>query len=241
MEEAWVKIAVSSEAGCDLTTSVECEWLRFAVEKDVEKLTADGTSGLDTIRIKIDREKLAAASDKTALLKIEGNDGHGAKILVKVHIDANVPCLAELVSASGNDEKNIFVQTTNYLSIEAPHFVRSEGFDVLEGYGKTLGAVKASATTTSFAPGDENAPFVEYAFALDPETFAVGDNQFPWGKDIPDNIRIATVYADCHAGLNSVKLRPVTPNIVLEKIVIHEANKPMLKSYLGAPETYRLK
>ena len=77
--------------------------------------------------------------------------------------------------------------------------------------------------------------------AVDPEKFAVGDNQFPWGKDIPNNIRIATVYADCHAGLNSVKLSPVTPNIVLEKIVIHEANKPLPESYLGAPESFRIK
>lgn len=278
VEEAWVKLAVSSEAGCDLTTSVECDWLSFAVEKDAEKLTSDGKSGLDTIRIKIDRDKLTAASDKTALLKIEGNDGHGAKILVKVHVDAT--------PVDMNFPAGTFVQTTNYISIEAPHFVRSSGFNLLEGYGKTLGAVKAAATTETFAPDAKDAPFVEYAFALDkdfvektggvmafdfyinpsnpaykdnklqfvaevngekilkdavdPEKFAVGDNQFPWGKDIPDNIRIATVYADCHAGLNSVKVSPVTPNIVLEKIVIHEANKPMPKSYLGAPETYRI-
>ena len=279
VDEAWVKLAVSSEAGCDLTTSIECEWLCFAVEQDVEKLTVDGKSGLDTIRIKIDREKLAASSEKTAVLKIEGNDGHGARILVNVHIDAAVP--------DTNFPAGTFVQTTNYISIEAPHFVRSSGFNLLEGYGKTLGAVKAAATTSSFAAGDANAPFVEYAFALDdafvektggvmafdfyinpsnpaykdnklqfaaevngqrilkdavdPEKFAVGDNHYPWGKDIPNNIRIATVYADCHAGLNSVKLSPVTPNIVLEKIVIHEANKQMPESYLGAPETYRVK
>ncbi len=278
VEEACVKMAVSSEKGCTLTSSVEADWLCFALVKDMEGLTTDGTTGLDTIRLKIDREKLAAASDKTALLKIEGDDGHGAKILVKVHIDATIP--------DTNFPAGTFVQTTNYVSIEAPHFVRSSGFNLLEGYGKTLGAVKAAATTTSFAPGDDNAPFVEYAFALSPdfvektgglmafdfyinpsnpaykdnklqfvaevngekllkdavdsEKFAVGDNQFPWGEDIPNNIRIATVYADCHAGLNSVKLRPVTPNIVLEKIVIHEANKPMPKSYLGAPETYKL-
>ena len=278
VEEACVKMAVSSEKGCTLTSSVEADWLCFALVKDMEGLTTDGTTGLDTIRLKIDREKLAAASDKTALLKIEGDDGHGAKILVKVHIDATIP--------DTNFPAGTFVQTTNYVSIEAPHFVRSSGFNLLPGYGKTLGAVKASATTTSFAPGDDNAPFVEYAFALSPdfvektgglmafdfyinpsnpaykdnklqfvaevnsekllkdavdsEKFAVGDNQFPWGEDIPNNIRIATVYADCHAGLNSVKLRPVTPNIVLEKIVIHEANKPMPKSYLGAPETFFL-
>ena len=277
--EACIKIAFCNEGGLELKTSCDAPWISFTVEEDVEKLTMDGKSGLNTIRIKIDREKLAAASEKTTELKIEGNDGHGAKILVKVHIDTNVP--------NTNFPAGTFVQTTNYVSIEAPHFVRSSGFDLLDGYGKTLGAVKAADTIRTFAPDAKDAPFVEYAFALspdfvektgglmafdfyinpsnpaykdnklqfvaevngerilkdavDPEKFAVGDNQFPWGEDIPNNIRIATVYADCHAGLNSVKLSPVTPNIVLEKIVIHEANKAMPKSYLGAPETYRVK
>ncbi|MCR5063071.1 MAG: glycosyl hydrolase 115 family protein [Treponema sp.] len=276
--EACIKIACCNEGGVELKTSCQAPWISFTVEEDLEKLTDDGKSGLDTIRIKIDREKLAAASDKTALLKIEGNDGHGARILVKVHVDA--------ASVDTNFPAGTFVQTTNYISIEAPHFVRSSGFDLLEGYGKTLGAVKASDTTKTFAASDTNAPFVEYAFALsqdfvektggvmafdfyinpsnpaykdnklqfvaevngerilkdavDPEKFAVGDNQFPWGTDIPNNIRISTVYAECHAGLNTVKLSPVTPNIVLEKIVIHEANKPLPESFLGTPETYRI-
>ena len=278
--EACIKIAFCNEGGVELKITCDAPWISFTVEEDVEKLTDDGKSGLKTIRIKLDRQKLAAASEKTTVLKIEGNDGRGAKILVKAHIDANVP---EILNDWG---KNTFVQTTSYISMEAPHFVRSSGFDLLPGYGKTLGAVKASVTTKSFAPDDANAPFVEYAFALskdfvqktggvmafdfyinpsnpaykdnklqfvaevngerilkdavDPEKFAVGDSQFPWGADIPANIRIATVYADCHAGLNSVKLRPVTPNIVLEKIVIHEANKPMPASFLGAPETYKI-
>ncbi|MBQ2081295.1 MAG: hypothetical protein II461_05985, partial [Treponema sp.] len=77
--------------------------------------------------------------------------------------------------------------------------------------------------------------------AVDSEKFAVGDNQFPWGTDIPNNIRIATVYASCRAGLNLLKLSPVTPNIVLEKVVVHEANREVRKSYLGAPETYRVR
>ena len=73
------------------------------------------------------------------------------------------------------------------------------------------------------------------------ENFAVGDNQEPWGSDVTNNIRIATVYADCKAGLNMLKICPVTPNIVIEKIVIHEANCKMPYSYLGAPESYRVK
>ena len=275
--EACVKMACCNEGGLELHTSCECNWLSFTIEEDAEKLSSDGKTGLDTIRLKIDRTKLEAAADKTALLKIESNDGAGARILVNVHIDATGP--------DARFPAGTFVQTTYYISMEAPHFVCSNGFDLLSGYGKTLGAVKAGATTKNFSASDTNAPFVEYAFALskdfvektngvmafdfylnpsnpaykdnklqfvadvngerilkdvvDSQKFAVGDNQFPWGKDIPANIRIATVYAECRAGLNTVKLSPVTPNIVLEKIVIHEANKPMPDSFLGAPETYR--
>ena len=282
--EARIKLANCNEPGCEYTVTLgkydkddSKRWLNGKIIKDEEGL-GDKVANIDTILLTIDREKLAKESDKTDVITISGNDGHGAKILVKVHVDA--------ASVDTNFPAGTFVQTTNYISIEAVHFVRSSGFNLLEGYGKTLGAVKAATTTTSFAPSDEKAPFVEYAFALDkdfvektggvmafdfyinpsnpaykdnklqfvaevngqkilkdavdPEKFAVGDNQFPWGEDIPNNIRIATVYADCKAGLNSVKLRPVTPNIVLEKIVIHEANKPMPESYLGAPETYRV-
>jgi hypothetical protein len=278
VNEACVKIACCNAEGVELNTSTECNWLSFTVEHDVEKLTADGKSGLNTIKIKIDREKLSASADKKAVLKIEGNDGHGARILVNIHVDAETP--------DTDFPAGTFVQTEDYISIEAPHFVRSAGFDVLDGYGKTLGAVKAKDVTTSFAPGASDAPFVEYAFALDKdfvektggvmafdfylnpsnpaykdnklqfvaevngkkllkdvvdsEKFAVGDNQEPWSTDVTNHIRIATVYADCHTGLNSLKVSPVTPNIVLEKIVIHEANKEMPYSYLGAPETFCL-
>ena len=280
--EVCIKMAFCNEGGLELKTSCDAPWISFTLEEDLEKLTDDGKSGLNTLRIKLNREKLSAASDKTTELKIEGNDGHGAKILVKVHIDAN---LQEILKQVQNDGvKNTFVQTGDYISMEAPHFERSSGFDVLDGYGKTLGAVKAKDITATFNPDSNDAPFVEYAFALsedyvsrtggllafdfyinpsnpaykdnklqfvvdvngkkilkdavDSEKFAVGDNQQPWGTDITNNIRVATVYAECHSGLNMLKLSPVTPNIVLEKIVVHEANKAMSYSYLGAPETY---
>ena len=291
-KEARIKLANCNEPGCEYTVTLgkydkddSKRWLNGKIIKDEEGL-GDKLACIDTILLTIDREKLAKESDKTDVITISGNDGHGAKILVKVHVDAKEPEILNEVVSTGSTT-GVFVQTTSYISIEAPHFVRSSGFNLLEGYGKTLGAVKAAATTTSFAPDAKDTPFVEYAFALDPafvektggvmafdfyinpsnpaykdnklqfvaevngqrllkdavdpEKFAVGDNQFPWGEDIPNNIRIATVYADCHAGLNSVKLSPVTPNIVLEKIVIHEANKAMPKSYLGAPETYFIK
>lgn len=75
---------------------------------------------------------------------------------------------------------------------------------------------------------------------VDPD-FAVGDNQEPWSTDVTNDIRISTVYADCKKGLNTLKLYPVTPNIVLEKIVISSAGTILPSSYLGAPESYRIK
>ena len=283
--EARIKIANCNEEGCEYTVTLgrydnddEKRWINGSIVKDEEGLGQKAYC-IDTVLLTIDREKLAKDSNKTDVITITGNDGHGAKILVKVHVDAAVP--------DCNFPAGTFVQTGNYVSMEAPHFVRSSGFDLLEGYGKTLGAVKAKDITASFAPGDANAPYVEYAFALDQafvertggvlafdiylnpsnpaykdnklqfvadvndrkllkdavdsEKFAVGDNQEPWGSDVTNNIRIATVYADCKAGLNSLKISPVTPNIVIEKIVIHEANTKMPSSYLGAPETYRIK
>ncbi len=273
VSEACVRVASCNEDRFEFEASCDAPWISFTVEEG---------SGIETIRIKIDREKASTCSMKNTVLKIEGNDGrggHGAKILVNVKIDAALPDL--------NFPAGTFVQTEDYISMEAPHFVRSDGFAVLDHYGKTLGAVKAKDVTSSFAPDDKNAPFVEYAFALDEdfvkktgglmafdfyinpsnpaykdnklqfvaevngerilkdavdsEKFAVGDNQFPWGTDIPNNIRIATVYASCRAGLNLLKLSPVTPNIVLEKVVVHEANREVRKSYLGAPETYRVR
>ena len=268
--QACVKIAHCSEKAPDYKLSIALgDESCFSAE--IEK------GGLvDTLVIRIDRAKMKQPTDTITL---SGNDGHGANLIVRVNIDAQTPNV--------DFPKNTFIQTTDFVSIEAPHFVNSSGFDVLNGYGKTLGAVKASDVTASFNAEADDAPFVEYAFALsedfikksgsvmafdffinpsnpaykdnklqftaevngerilkdavDSEKFAVGDNQFPWGEDIPNNIRIATVYADCKAGVNTLKVRPVTPNIVLEKIVIHEANKSVRSSFLGATETYRVK
>ena len=72
-----------------------------------------------------------------------------------------------------------------------------------------------------------------------PPAFAVGDDQQPWGNDVINNIRVSTVTAQCKKGLNILRVYPVTPAFVLEKIVIHAENKPTPYSYLGAPETYR--
>ena len=235
---------------------------------------------VDSIILSVDRAKLNKANDKTALLKITGDGGHGCRIRIDVLIDAAVPNL--------NYDKGTFVQTSHYISMEAAHFASRQAgtwkgetaqFVELPGYGKTLSAVKAFPVIAEYPKG-KNAPYVEYKFVassagvkqldfflnpsnpaykdnklafiaevngdkiqkdlVDEKTFAVGDNQFPWGTDITNNIRISSVYADCREGLNILRFYPVTPNIVLEKIVVHNANGAFPQSYLGAPESYRV-
>lgn len=248
-----------------LQKNTENIWLLYEIsEYDEEK-------HLQIISLKIDREKLNYDKDKKVFLLIESNDGHGAKIQVSVEVDANVPSFE-------NFPEGTFVQTTNFISIEAEHFNFSRGFSVLKDYGKTLGAVKATSVTENFQKS-KNAPFVEYKFAvkkdglysfdfyLNPsnpaykdnklqfvvqinkdkilkdiveQNFVVGDNQEPWGTDVTNNIRIVSVEDECNEGLNVLRIYPTTPNIVLEKIVIHLANEEIQKSYLGAPETFRL-
>ena len=231
---------------------------------------------VSVITLEIDRTKLAAASKKCQTFQIKGNDGHGANLLVNIEIDANVPEM--------NYPKGTFVQTTSYISMEANHFVNKAAgtdgsdFEVISDYGKSAGAVKAFPVINSYPKG-KNAPYVEYAFAMDEDgvcafdfflnpsnpaykdnkmqfvaeingqkllkdvvdsNFAVGDNQEPWGRDVTNNIRISSVYADCKKGLNTLRVYPVTPNIVLEKIVIYNADINLLPSYLGPEETYRV-
>lgn len=231
---------------------------------------------IEKIILTIDREKLSKTSVKTDLLKIEGNDGHGAKIQVLVTIDAEVP--------ETNYPENTYIQTTDYLSISADKFVSSHNgknnsaWKILPQYRREFSALKVFPVTESFEKG-KNAPYLEYNFVpskegvygfdfflnpsnpaykdnklqfiaeingekilknvVEPEFFAVGDNQEPWGTDITNNLRISTVFADCKNGINTLRILPVTPNIVLEKIVIHEANKKMPQSHLGAPESFR--
>jgi hypothetical protein len=226
--------------------------------------------------VTVDRKKLAKASEKkcTINITVPHDDVSGGNIVVVVDVDAEVPNV--------DYPKGTFVQTTSYISIEAEHFIsQKNGTDsswkVIEGYGKTLSAIKAYPVINVYNDVSE-APYVEYNFVLneggamafdfyqnpsnpafmdnklqfaidingkvivhdvvDSKTFAVGDNKYPWSDDVTNEIRISTVNVECKSGLNSLKFYPITPNIVLEKIIIRPESLKMPESYLGAPETY---
>lgn len=241
-----------------------------------------GISQIDKIVVSIDREKLSKSDEKSDVLILESRDELGASIKLFAEIDATPP--------NFDYPKGTFVQTTDYISMEAVHFANASSendekngatrgrFEILPGYGKTLGAVKAFPVINSY---DEikNAPYVEYRFAtkddktkifdfyLNPSNpayktggikfiaqlngknieievaksdFCVGDNQEPWGTDVTNNVRISKMICDCPCGLNVLRIYPVTPNVVLEKITIYSSDFSMPESYLGAPETFRI-
>lgn len=257
-------------------------FLSAKIEKHEACWGEPNVSQIEQIVVTVDREKLAKSSVKKDTLIFDAKDGRGAGIKVFVEIDASA---VEMDYPVGT-----FVQTEDYISIEAEHFVKTSSleeektgvvnghFEVLEGYGKTLGAVKAYPLINSYDEG-KKAPYVEYKFVpksagtkvfdfyINPSNpaykscgvefiaevngekmtvvaakkgFTVGDNQYTWGNDITNNIRICTIAACCCDGMNTLRIYPVTPNVVLEKIVIYDAGDEMPKSYLGAPESFRI-
>lgn len=263
--------------------------------------------GLRKIVVTVNRDKLAIDPEKLAVMTIKGTDGHGAKFEVYVNIDACVPSLTYPSGTFIQTDSFISIEADHFTSKSVPVVEEKQEndqgdsshgildkinvlnlkkktddgvFEILPGYGKTHGAVKAFPVISEY-PKAKDAPYVEYQFAalkddvcafdfylnpsnpayknnkiqfvmevngekllkdvVDSKTFAVGDNQVVWGTDITNNIRISTVYQNCKKGLNVLRFYPVTPNIVLEKIVIHSSQEKLPSSYLGPDESYRVK
>ncbi len=71
-----------------------------------------------------------------------------------------------------------------------------------------------------------------------PEGFAVGDGNPYWSQGVLDNIRKTTFTVDLKAGLNTLSIHAINPNLVLQKIVICEEGAKIPESYLGPKPTY---
>ena len=71
------------------------------------------------------------------------------------------------------------------------------------------------------------------------DDFKIGDHQPVWARGVLDQIRRRSVPVQLEQGINTIRVTPVTPGFVLEKIVIYpHGNKPA-EAYLGPTETYR--
>ncbi|WP_438433691.1 glycosyl hydrolase 115 family protein [Gorillibacterium sp. sgz500922] len=158
VEEASFTLSSLSELPAEYTITCSHPWLtcsRTSGVLDGKEHTAE------IIRVKVDRRALK-----------DGAEGH-----IAIHLPLGVCTL--IVNVPKQDYSHLpamtFIETSGYVSIEAEHFARTQEavkpnggvsrFEVIEGYGKTLSAVKAYPTTDYFTAG-EDAPYVEYNFAV---------------------------------------------------------------------------
>ena len=158
MEEASFTISSISDRTADFTITCENQWLKCSKTSG----SLDGREKTsETITVTIDRSVMNGESEGSIVVEM--------------------PCgtCTIIVSALQDDFSEFpdrtFVETNGYISIEAEHyFLNQEAanqqgdvnrFQVLQGYGKTLSAVKAFPTTEYFTAG-EDAPYLEYHFVV---------------------------------------------------------------------------
>ncbi|NLY91531.1 MAG: hypothetical protein GX081_08000 [Firmicutes bacterium] len=176
---------ISSVSDLEAAYEITCEapWLSCSGQKGI----LDGKrKATERIIVTIDRSKMG--NETEALIKVKIPSG-----VVTIIVDAKQPEL------SGLPERT-FVDTYGYISIEAEHYhakydlgekgeviktnggkkdgsaetegpKKAAGFQVLDGYGKTLSGVKVFPTTRYFTPGQR--PSLEYLFVVDNPGFYV--------------------------------------------------------------------
>ncbi len=145
---------ISSLSDLESPYEIACDapWLICSAYQGV----LDGTNkAVDKITVRIDRSKM--------------NDETEANIRVQLP-NPNVGICTIIVDAKLSEisglPNNTFVDILGYVSIEAEHYYdKSAGFQVVEGYGKTLSGVKVFPTTSYFTAG-EDAPYLEYRFVV---------------------------------------------------------------------------
>lgn len=209
IEEATFTISSLSDKNADFTITCENQWLTCS--KTSGSLDGkDKTS--EVIQVSINRKEM-------------GDDSEG-RIVVEM------PCgrCTILVYAAQNDYKEFpertFIDTNGYISIEAEHYflnkeaVNQQGdmyrFEVLEGYGKTLSAMKAFPTTKHFSVG-EDAPYLEYHFVvLEAGTYEVELYLQPSNPVAKDN----TLFCGIQANEDDINI----VNIIPEEYIVGESD-----------------
>lgn len=154
--EASFTISSISDKVAEYEITCNNKWLTCSALKG----SLDGKDKVtEVITVKIDRSIMGDYTDGSITVKMPCGT---CTILVP----------AALPDTTGLS-KMTFVDTKGYISIEAEHYYMNKevknkqgdvcGFKVLEGYGKTLSAVKVYPTTEYFTAG-EDAPYLEYRF-----------------------------------------------------------------------------
>jgi len=158
IEEASFTISSISDLNAEYKITCHQPWLTCSKTSG----SLDGkVQATDVIHVKVDR---GAMNGET--------EGH-------IVIEMPVGTCTIIVNTSHDDFSELpqmtFIETNGYISIEAEHYalnqeaIQTNGevskFEVIDGYGKTLSAVKAYPTTEYFTAG-KDAPYLEYLFTV---------------------------------------------------------------------------
>jgi hypothetical protein len=158
LNSATVWMAECSIKPIEFAISISCysnyQWITTETRKDEE-------TGIHKITLWVDRAVLSRNQIHEAKMTISYNDGNGKRCFVEVLIDAQVPPESQY-------KRNTFIQTEEWISIEAEHFTQkvdgsTSSFQILHNYGKTLSALKAFPTTKYYTV-ESDTPLVEYLF-----------------------------------------------------------------------------
>lgn len=151
--EASFTISSLSDLEAPYEITCEASWLSCSSYKDV----LDGTNkATDKITVRIDRGRMNQETEARIAVKLPTGE-------CTIIVDAKLP------DTRGLPDKT-YVDTHGYISIEAERYSAKKdtgeaGFEVIEGYGKTLSAMKAYPTTRYFTAG-QDAPYLEYRFVV---------------------------------------------------------------------------
>lgn len=158
IEEASFTISSISDLKADFTITCNNPWLTCSKTNG----TLDGTEkAIEVINVKIDRRAMNGETEGNITVEIP----NGTCTIVVNASQVDVSEWPEMT----------FVDTNGYIAIEAEHYVLNKEaqnqqgdvhkFEVLQGYGKTLSALKAFPTTSYFTVG-KDAPYLEYHFVV---------------------------------------------------------------------------
>lgn len=168
VNEAFVNVCWCSNEKNDLNLNFNNENSVFTAN-----IIEDEKPFVTKILIKIDRNKILSTNNQNQsdVLKVSSVDKYGIKLEFFVNLDYKIPNL--------NYERNVFVQTSSFISIESSHFYNKYEpinfhFEELIDYGKTLSAQKCFPVTKSFEKS-KDIPYLEYQFVV---TQQIAKNDF---------------------------------------------------------------
>lgn len=149
-EAYWITVSNGGSAPFDYNVATDADWIV------VSKNQGNVLSG-DVIEVSVDWDKITESSN-------------GIITITSASDKVEVNVMAQVIDTEGLEEMT-FVETHDYVSIEAEHFTSTESksgvsWKVIDNYGRSLSSLKMFPTDVSFEK-PEDAPYLEYTLYVD--------------------------------------------------------------------------